>query len=720
MMTGTVIGLSSDSKSWVIAQRSIVRAVLIAALTITLPSFAIGQIDPADQSEGDIDTAGLVIEAALGWDGTVDQSTPIPVSFLIRNSSDRIIEGHLTLSDSMAGHEVSLGEVIIAPGTARSLASIQDMSNWYECIATLRDGEGVLWRRELALSTGQQFYANVNFALFIDNGGRKLQFPGAVSSTAAIAATDLVVAGKKGRPIQCLTVKPWQMPNHPAPLAVAQAMVFREGMADADLNRVQWRAVAEWICQGGIAFVHNESSEVIERLKQSAPLNNEAAVPSGEFKVRRIGLGAIYEYARPLFASEGTEIRQLIAETIAKLSKHHISTLVDSGHVYRQRGGRADRNRFLVIGFFGVYTLLSGVVALLLFRLSQRRIAAYTIVVVVGASILSGLLGGMLRFSQGDLYLVTVTQAGAGGVVQVAKINLQSAGGRNTQVAINGKYPDLQFVGREPNYYPWDRQPTGYAPFTWQPNLAIGEEDTYQINVPMTPWGRRRLHATAYNRDLRRMKFELKFEPHNAPSDNAAKTSDNVSEPTTTAGMPAGSFSLKLVNHLPFDVTECWLIIGVTHKLTAQAAATQAVANQTGRYGRYGWQQSGATVSADGLIDVYHMQRLQGLSAGATYEKAFEAEFQIIDYDWDMVKSWAHGSLTPPRISRMGTTSAWIVGRIENSPSIVIDEQRSDFVPQNQLHLFIQEILPTDMPDASLFFDAETDEATESIEAVPR
>ncbi|MCH8992216.1 MAG: chorismate-binding protein, partial [Acidobacteria bacterium] len=121
------------------------------------------------------------------------------------------------------------------------------------------------------------------------------------------------------------------------------------------------------------------------------------------------------------------------------------------------------------------------------------------------------------------------------------------------------------------------------------------------------------------------------------------------------------------------------------------------------RYGQYrGWQPPPVIVSADGLIDVYHMKGLQVLSAGATYEEAFEAEFQVIANNWDLARSWPGGSLTPPRISRMGTASAWIIGRIENSPIMVIDEQRSDFVPQEQFHLFVQEILPKDMPDADL------------------
>jgi hypothetical protein len=120
------------------------------------------------------------------------------------------------------------------------------------------------------------------------------------------------------------------------------------------------------------------------------------------------------------------------------------------------------------------------------------------------------------------------------------------------------------------------------------------------------------------------------------------------------------------------------------------------------------------------LIDVYHMQRLQVLSAGAAYEETFEAEFQVMINNWDMAMSWPHGSLTPPRISRFSTASAWIIGRIENSPIMMIDKQRSDFVPQKQLHLFVQEILPKDMPNSSVFLGTEDNAVTEAAEHAPR
>jgi len=56
----------------------------------------------------------------------------------------------------------------------------------------------------------------------------------------------------------------------------------------------------------------------------------------------------------------------------------------------------------------------------------------------------------------------------------------------------------------------------------------------------------------------------------------------------------------------------------------------------------------------------------------------------------------------------MDTTSAWIVGRLSESPVLQLDERHNEFTLQeNGLHLFIQELRPEDMPDASLFLSPE-------------
>lgn len=644
----------------------------MAWLVIGLAKSATAQTDDVRRP---IDSPGLSIEAIAGWDGTVDRWTPIPVSLMIRNDSDQIIAGEIRLSDPIRGYEATLGEVVLAPKTSRRLGSIQGMTDWSRCIVTLTAGETILWRRELALATGSEFDPNFHFALFIDGGGRRLDLPGARAG--AQPAEDPTLARKEGRPVKCLAVKPWQVPTHPGPCAVAQAIVFPEAADEAELNPAQWQAIADWMCQGGTVFVHQDSQKLIERLIGAAPLPATSAVSSGSFTVRRVGLGELCEFPQALFSEGGAAIRQEMEERIAKLRKNDTDTMLQSITLYGPGAGRADLNRGLVMALFGFYMLLIGGVSLLLFRLSQRRIAIYAIVVVTGTSLLAAMLGGYLRLSRGDLRWITVTQPAAEGAVQWGRIEAQSAGGRNTAVAIHGPRADLQVLSGAQHYWPWGPRPAT-PPFTWQPNLAGSEPDACRIDCRTTPWGVRRLRATAYPYEVRRLDFRLGFRPGPAPMNARGK-------PTQPTGMPSGTFSLTLANHLPFDITDCWILIGTTEVESAVA----------------GGFRPGPPSS--GVIAVSHRQQLARLAAGETKEMSFASQFLTTRNPWELSLQVQNGYFFPPAVSSPGAASAWFIGRIERSPGITIDEQHSEFDPYQQLHLFMQEIRPEDMPDPAVF-----------------
>jgi hypothetical protein len=682
-------------------------ACLMSVFAFLCPSNVMAQ----DNGWNDVDTGGLTIEAVAGRDGTVDTSTPVPLSFLISNYSGRDIDGQLTINDRMSGNEVSLGDVYISQGGTRQFTSIQALPEWYECYAALKVGSTIVWRRELSLSTGKAFDTTANFVLFIDGDGRNLPLPTGIPKGTAAVSDGSTVAPKNGRPVRCLSVKPWQVPRHPGPLTVAQAIILSKEVAVDDLNTVQWQAVAEWMCQGGTVFVHNESRPSIDQLIEAAPLDAHQLVPSSGSTVRHVGLGAIHEYSPDLLSSDGTDTSQQVAETIAMLSRYNCSSLVSAADVGYYRSGTADQNRMWVLSFFGCYTLLSGVVSLLLFRLERRRIAIYISVVVIGASVLSGVLGGMLRVSQGDLRWVTVTHAGTGGAVQVGKILVQSAGGRSTRVGITGERSDLQRIEgnavRRGSYRYGYGTPlsTGYSPFTWQPSLTPNDTNSHQVDVPMAPWGTQLAHATAYTREMPRLECKLRFQP-GASADDKDSTdieseSYNIEYSYTGLKMPSGEFSLELVNHLPVSLRDCCLIIGTTLDISEDADSLASMQDRS--YGR------NPVTTKDGLIDVYHIQRIFDVQAGEAQDQTFEADFvpEGVNGYWELNKNWEGGSLNLPRLDRLGTTSAWIVGRLLESPILSLDEQHNEFTMQEGLHLFLQEIRQEDMPDASVLFPAE-------------
>jgi hypothetical protein len=478
-----------------LSSRRLLRCLL--ALGIVLIPFETNPLlAQSNESDYDVNTSGILVEAAAGWDGTVDQSRPVPVSFLFSNASQQNVDAGLYLSDPVRRHEIKIGDVFLGAGSTRQFSSVVNLDDWYECVASLRDERGVVWSRLLPTATGREFDSSANFLLFISDSGRALTLPtdkpAEGTATAAIQRDD----------VRCLTVKSWQVPRHYGPLVAAQAMVFPDASTMAgELNRVQWRAITDWVCQGGRLFVHADSAEILERLSEASAISPGLPEMDGIFEARPMGLGKLLLYDQPLFAGDASTVRNSIGDVTAKLSRDHISFLVDPGDIRVESSGHAELNRVVVVIFFLCYTLASGVVTLLLFRSTRRRVVIYITSVVGVSTVLAASLGAFLRVSDGDLRWITATQVGAGGTVQMARIEVQSSGGRSKTVSVTGDRPDLQYLGPRDNnnfyYYYWDRRQSGFPPFTWQPSQVTNDDRAYQVNAPVTPWGFSRLHASA-------------------------------------------------------------------------------------------------------------------------------------------------------------------------------------------------------------------------------
>lgn len=638
------------------------------------------------------DTKGLNIDAVLGWDKLVDQNAPVCVSFLLQNYSDQIIEGQLTLSDPVNRRDIVIGEVTLAPNSTRRFAKIRSFDDeWFECFATLKSGRKVLWRRELPLGTGA-YQQDSNYAIFVDESGRRPLFaqPQAKAVPTGQAINQYIeeeqpLSEPGGRPVRNLSVTSWQLPDHPGPLMAVQAVIFPEATDDRLITLKQWRALANWLCQGGHIFVHADSKGVIEELTKAAPLSYEASDNNGEFRTTPIGLGAIHQYQQPMMGSAGQGVRDSMRTTIGALTKPQLLMLADSIQYLHDGVGQAQITRVYVIGFFGIFTFLSGVMTLLLSRLSQRKMAIYVTSVLVGASVSAAVLGAWLRSSPGDLTWVSVTQTGAGGAVQMARVDVQSAGSRSNLVAVKGDTPDLQFVRqqRRDSFYGLPRRRT--MPFNWQPNLLAGEADIYQINVPINAWGRRKMFATGFVNDLPQLDFSLDFKP--------ASDSDNTQDGSNTIVQPKGEFRLSITNSLPARAgTDAWLVIGATRWSTDDFR---------GSYGYYGQP---VTNSAR-VVDIYHLETVRLPPRGESTTKTFPASFDYEPYG-DSVHLYTDDtriSVAFPEIERKGQASAWLITNLNSSPNLAIDEGRTEFLPQGDAHILIQQIRPEDMADGSLF-----------------
>ena len=82
----------------------------------------------------------------------------------------------------------------------------------------------------------------------------------------------------------------------------------------------------------------------------------------------------------------------------------------------------------------------------------------------------------------------------------------------------------------------------------------------------------------------------------------------------------------------------------------------------------------------------------------------FESNFVIVENAWEFQTIWPRELRTSQmmqiRLSTMGVPRAWIIGQVKNSPISRIEEDRSDFILQKEVHLFMQEIDLEDLPVA--------------------
>ena len=663
------------------------RWMVVAALLLCLTCSTLnaqGQTDDPQQA----DFPGLDIQAVPGWDGYVDLAAPVPFSFLISNFSQDTIEGELTLTNPEDDRTPSLGEIFIGPNSVRRFSSIQAVPDWYQCIARFSHDGRVLWQRELALTTGKDFSEDLNYLLFVDDGTRQLQLP--ISENGGGGTGRLVLEVGYGRAVQPLGVKTWQIPQHPGPLTVAQAIVFSETTKVDMLNDAQWDAVGKWICLGGTVFVHDKSTELIERLKKVTPLAAQPEILFQELTTHRCGTGSIREYAGPLFSATDVTTPWQIGESASRLSRYTTMSMLESTDLTYWESRNSEINRMWVVTVFVVYTLLSSS-AILLFRLSRRNITIFTSVVVGLTCVAAVVLGGVLRTSRGDLRWVTITSAGSGGLLQLGKIDVQSAGGRNTQMTVNGRDADLQLSEsddiRTDYYYGYYYQPRITKPhfpsFTWQASQLEDQADAYQVNVPINPWGRRRLYATAYQPLERGVDIEVTYSlPETLPPEQAAQLG-------ATYGLN-GTFRVKATSHLPFDLENCRLIIARTQVSSDVQATT------------YSTPFPGANPSPQN-VDI-QMEQVNSLgdfgrlspSIPVTVESAPGTHMTTETLGAQMGQNT--GEAVFPKVAHDGATSVWIVAQISKSPILSIDQQRSDFESLQEQHWYVQEVLPEQVP----------------------
>lgn len=632
----------------------------------------------AQSDDEDIDTPGLTVDALAGWKGMTSATAPVPVSFLFSNFTNGPIDAELVLVDDWGGNRADLGEIYLTAGQTRRFGTVRSMRRWNRCIAELRSGNKVLWRRQLLLNNGINYNRVSNHVLIVNDSQRMLEFAGGLSPDAETPQDPVIInaggVNPATPPLVSMNVMTWQIPTHPGPLNPVTALVF-PGPVDAErLNAGQWAAIAEFVCQGGTVLLPENETQLFEAISAASPLPILPASIENEFPTRRCGLGSIRLFSKPLFMEDNDSEEERVATLIASLEQEQLHRQVGLSSHYQRDSGRAERSRITILTFMIIYTLMSGIVTLAFVRRKNRTVLVYVCSLVGVACATSAILGGGVRYSQGDVSWVSLTRLTEKGALQYAELEVQSAGGRSDRLSILGLNPDMQVLATERqlyygnNYY--DRDP--YPSFTVQPDMAADRPEGFESRVSITPWGRRNLMAIDYLPDLKAMDVSLSFKrAPGSPSD----------------APPKGEFTISVTNNSGVDFYDCRLCIAVGANEGTIEQVQQARESRLRRFGY--WEQTEIIPTKYGSIILGEIKR------GTTKEARFEALFDSMQ--WSIQTEDA--SFAPAPATNPGGVRICLVSSIAVSPSLRIDDANSNFGTVCEKHFICQELTPSQIPE---------------------
>ncbi|MFN9717606.1 MAG: hypothetical protein ACK58L_02865 [Planctomycetota bacterium] len=669
----------------------------------------VGHIVKAQNSEPDSpDFPGLDVQVSIGFDKLIERSAPVSAAFFMTNHSEKIIEGELILRHVESGQSISLGTVTVGPGGKKRISTVQSFEDWEQVEAEYTDGFTTLWKRRIFLDSERSVTSLDSVLLVVDSGGRRVAFPGQNAEDENQAIVDeiptYVPEIGRGNRVVTLSILDWQIPIHPGPLTTIRAMAFSDTARVESFGDAQWEAVGRWISFGGHIFIPESSPALLEKLKAVCPLAVQPPAFRDGMSVHVAGLGTIFVYPGELFTTGDNSAALNVAKQTSKLSGIGLFRAISERQLDFPAMGKSYQTRNWVIMVFSVYTLIIGGVTLLLFRLSRSRLKTFVAFVVGIASIAAAGLGLMLRTSRGDATLVTVTQLAASGAIQVAKIEVQSAGGRNFDLGISGINPDLQLsdtsdrsgapaYSYSPMYDYYDT--SAFAPaFSIMNNLSDRKEDKFQIRVPVQPWGRRRCMATSCLPSLTGMKVDLGYQVLANQHDQQLASEEQVLELVRTNAIPdddvlRGTWSVDVQNNTGLEIYSMTFVI-----------STSVVAENTGR-GNPNLDLSDLNKSEFDLVKILTSSRAIVLQA--------ERDEETQRMSWKFRSSPGNPSDGNPDRDRLqatsnvprGSTFAWLIGTIQKSPGIMIDEANSDFrLSDTEAHSFSLYLPEEQLPES--------------------
>jgi hypothetical protein len=503
------------------------------------------------------------------------------------------------------------------------------------------------------------------------------------------------------------SVSGWELPNDAAPLFAFRALIFSQEADIQSLGPGQLKALANYLLWGGMVVIPKKRADILESLRLRLP--SEPVALEGDFQgvggrdepslaAYAVGAGRLVVIAaEPFFGDlETANLRErIVAYSETEPEPAFPRYLAPARDMRRGLSANAMTTLSLVGVVFLFYALLTGPAVWVLFRKASRKALALYVVGTVGTfCVLALFIGPFLGLYRGDAEWLTVTELTPTGGIQWGLLTLTSAGARKHHVQLEGERVESYLLPTETlsdwrfRYrFGWNPQ---QSPLGDARNLAfdiLGEPDAPAgKEVPIPPWGSRLLLANAYW-------------PEGRPVGVRVWLKDK-------------KFVVEVQNSLPWALQQASVSLGAwtTGNSPWGGQNQESDFYQVFSFGTIGAGKGNARLEGADLSQKDRSGDIRR-AGNAQLEAAVGLTYNF--WNWITTATQAASSYSPkaspgfaqiylPRVNAQRRLFGYLVARIDQSPELAV--KGPSFLPNDGVHLIVQRIPASDLPDPEEVF----------------
>ncbi len=615
-------------------------------LTILLLSFRAAAFEAPE----DVDRPGFDVSLHVGIAQEPRCELPYPFVLTVDNK-DEDFDGVLEVE--LVGRTVA-HEIELPANSKKRYRFALDVDQSMSATFRLREGKTVFWQKTIKLPDEAMARKDIR-VLSLTSELKPVQLR--TATTSVWFDQQDPISPMNGRQVTSFPTHSWALPETMAPLKFYHAVMFLDLSQTKGLSEAQLRALAQFVVQGGAVICGEGKEDLIDRILDRSPFPNRRDWQPVAEGVDRMphGAGRFLRCNAPGAALPPQQQSVIVSELHVlhePAFPQHIG-LSWSAIPHRTRLSRRGGMSILAIAtVFLLYTVLVGPIAFV-FRRKKKALAIYIVTAISFFTFLAILVGAYLRFRDGELTWITVTEMTPDGGIQEGVLSLKSVGGSRHGIIVDGTSPYL-WVPDQYEYLDNTRSSlnisTSYllthntATDQLHP-LSTEEPQLNRLDVPLSPWGTKYTFANAY-----------------CPQMRPFRTSVRQTSPST--------YEITIYNHLDTALKDASILSGA------------AIAGMNPVYRRQYIQEIPPRHERRFPVYIYTPQR----PAVSNRQRELTIPSESNDS--------GGGQVRMPEITVQQPFFAVLCVRVPDSPGLTINDE-SDFNVAPGVHYLLQRIPPT-------------------------